>query len=78
MVAYRLNSHLIPHEELSNGGYENLSDGERWEKIKNDYSTFIKKRSLYVAMAAQKLCKGEHINATEIIQSIKELYATAN
>jgi hypothetical protein len=69
-IEYRLNSHLIPKEELANGGYENLSKNERQEKIRNDYKKFIEKRALYFALAAEKLCRGEHINANDIIETV--------
>lgn len=70
-VEYRLNSHLIPIDELSNGGYENLDENSRKEKIRKDYNAFIKKRASYFAFAAEKLCKGEHINVYEIIAKSK-------
>ena len=38
IVADRLQSHLIPEKELSNGGYENLTSNVRKEKIKNKIS----------------------------------------
>jgi len=70
-VRYRLNSHLIPINELSNGGYENLSDDERNNKIKKDYISFINKRALLFELAVKKLCAGNQINATEIVKEIE-------
>lgn len=71
-VAYRLNSHMIPIEELSNGGYENMDEEARKDKIRKDYNTFIEKRAKYIALAAIKLCNGEYINAKDIINQIDE------
>ena len=66
-IEYRLTSHLIPVQELANGGYEGLDDKTRKEKIRLDYDLFISKRSRYFALVAKKLCNGEPINVTEII-----------
>lgn len=71
-VEFRLKSHLIPKTELATGGYENLDESVRKEKIKADYDTFITKRAQFFALAAKKLCKGEHINANEIIQKVNQ------
>lgn len=67
-VNYRLSSHLIPLEELANGGYENMDEEARKDKIKKDYIAFIEKRAKYIALAAQKLCNGNYINVNDIIR----------
>ena len=61
IVADRLQSHLIPEKELSNGGYENLTSNVRKEKIKKDYYEFLKKRAELVYIASLKLCEGDDI-----------------
>jgi hypothetical protein len=72
-VKHRLDGHLIPIEELSNGGYEGLNgDDARKEKIKCDYELFISKRSRYFALAAEKLCNGEPIIANDIIREVNQ------
>jgi hypothetical protein len=67
IVHHRLRSHLIPIAELANGGYEGMSDLEKFEKIRKDYRAFIQKRADLMCKAIEKLTKGVHITATEIL-----------
>lgn len=71
-IYHRLNSHLIPIKELSNGGYENLSDDDRRNKIKKDYYSFINKRASFFELTAKKLCAGNPINSNEILNEFKD------
>jgi hypothetical protein len=73
IVKDRLNSHLIPVEELSNGGYEGIiSDDEKVNKLKTDYEMFMRKRAQLVAYAAECLATGKQITATEIINFVSQ------
>lgn len=65
IVNHRLKSHLIPLEELANGGYEGLVDNMRKEKIKLDFEKFISKRAQLMSEAAQKLCNGEILSIND-------------
>jgi hypothetical protein len=69
IVNERLNSHLIPVEELATGGYEHLSITDKKEKLKNDFNLFLNKRSRFFAKAASLLADGKHISASNIIDS---------
>lgn len=71
IVHARLKSHLIPIEELKNGGYENLLDGEKILKIENDFKAFLSKRSKYVLQAVNVLIEGRDISANEIISEVE-------
>lgn len=71
----RLNSHLIPIEELANGGYEGLGVEERNEKIINDFRKFMHKRAEYIYNAALVLSEGKDISASEIIEMEKVIDA---
>jgi len=65
----RLNSHLIPIIELSNGGYEEpMSIEKRKDKIRSDFETFRRKRALFFSKAAALLSQGRNISAIEIIK----------
>jgi hypothetical protein len=82
IVNSRLNSHLIPIKELSNGGYEGLGKEERIEKIKMDFDAFLEKRADYILRAIDLLTEGKQItiesvlqNAAELPQAIKDLKA---
>jgi hypothetical protein len=69
IVNERLNSHLIPVYELANGGYESCaSEFDRKEKIKKDFDQFIRKRAVYVALAAKQLSNGMSISSAEILK----------
>ena len=66
IVCERLQSHLIPIEQLANGGYEGLSEKEKVEKIKVDFSAFLQKRAELVAKAVRLLAEGRQLSAGEI------------
>ena len=66
IVQQRLQSHLIPVEELANGGYENLSEIEKTTKLKKDFDAFLLKRANLVMIAVKKLAAGQQLNALDI------------
>lgn len=68
IVDQRLRSHLIPVSELANGGYDNLEDKEKIEKIEFDFNEFIDMRARLVHQAAKELCNGNTISYSEIFQ----------
>jgi hypothetical protein len=71
IVNTRLKSHLIPIQELKNGGYEGLPKKNKTEKIKYDFENFINKRAQYVVCAVNYLTEGREISASEIINEIE-------
>jgi len=68
IVKERLRSHLIPIDELANGGYEGLSDEQKGEKLKNDFAAFILCRAGLVIKAVKLLADGHQLSATEIYE----------
>ena len=59
-VRRRLDSHLVPFEELAVGGYgEILDEVARAERVKSDYSRFLKKRAEVMRSAIEALFRGE-------------------
>lgn len=66
IVDHRLNSHVIPIKELSNGGYEGLNPDDRNDKIKIDFDKFLTKRAQLINKAANKLCEGEVLTLNDI------------
>ena len=66
VVRQRLQSHLIPVEELSNGGYEGLNDEQKSEKLKNDFKAFIQQRAKLVLKAVADLSNGHQLDASSI------------
>lgn len=73
IVRDRLHAHLIPIEELANGGYEHINDtGQRNEKIKKDFQAFLTQRAEYFVAAAEQLVLGRNISASQIIQKVND------
>jgi hypothetical protein len=68
IVRERLRSHLIPIDELANGGYEGLSDEQKGEKLKNDFAAFISCRAELVIKAVKLLANGHQLSAAEIYE----------
>jgi len=64
IVYERLHSHLIPVQEMANGGYEGLTDSEKKDKINRDFNHFIWKRAEVVLKAAKLLANGQQLNAS--------------
>ena len=59
-VRRRLDSHLIPYDELSVGGYGAIDDWtERAAQIKRDYRAFLYRRAELMQYAIRELCNGE-------------------
>lgn len=72
IVDTRLKSHLIPIQELKNGGYEGLSKEAKISKVRIDFQVFLQRRASYVTRAVMNLVNGRDIIANEIIDSAKE------
>lgn len=75
IVNTRLQSHLIPLEELKCGDYEGLSGEDKVIKVTQDFAQFIAKRAAYVAKAVEILAQGRDIIASEIINSVEQQLA---
>lgn len=65
IVNERLQSHLIPIDELSNGGYEGLSDDKKKEKLVSDFKAFLSARATLVYKAAKRLAYGHQLSAAD-------------
>jgi hypothetical protein len=68
VVRDRLQSHLIPIDELANGGYEELSEEAKNTKLQRDFEKFIEQRAKLVMIAVRKLAQGRQLSAAEIYQ----------
>mgnify|MGYP000896495175 CR=1 FL=1 len=66
IVSERLQSHLIPIEELKNGGYEGLSDSEKNAKLVTDFDAFVRRRAELVFKAVKQLSESRQLSASEI------------
>ena len=62
----RLNSHLIPVNELSTGWYDDLNEEERKEKIKSDFDKFITKRADLINKAVKLLTQWKTITTNMV------------
>jgi hypothetical protein len=68
IVNERLQSHLIPIDELKLGSYEGLDEADQ---VRKDFSSFIEKRAKYVVKAVEILTEGRDITASQIIHSVE-------
>lgn len=66
IVRERLWSHLIPIEELANGGYEGLSEEQKNVNLETDFQSFIRRRADLVHRAVDQLIEGRQINVGTI------------
>ena len=63
-IRRRVNSHIIPFDELNVGGYSGIVDEEaRARQITSDYLRFIRARAEAVHEVIEKLCRGEEWSA---------------
>jgi hypothetical protein len=69
VVRQRLQSHLIPVEELANGGYEGLTDEQKKDKLEKDFKAFIQKRAELVVKAVTELVNGHQLSASTIFMN---------
>jgi len=67
IIEQRLQSHLIPVNELKAGSYEGLDEKSKAEKIQSDYSNFLESRAVLIATAVEKLVEGEDVFASQIM-----------
>lgn len=63
----RLDSHLIPVDQLRTGGYESLGKAERTTKIRTDFDAFLRQRAKLVVKAASRLADGHSISANQLV-----------
>jgi hypothetical protein len=70
VVRERLQSHLIPVEELANGGYEGLSESDKAEKIRADFAAFIGARARLVEAALHMLIEGRQVSCGEVCKRV--------
>lgn len=66
IVNQRLQSHLIPVNELANGGYVGLSNEQKCEKLKNDFDTFLRRRAELIIKVVNLLSNGYQLNTAKI------------
>ncbi len=73
IVNSRLNSHLIPIKELSNGGYKGIDKDVRIRKIRLDFDSFINARADYILKAIELLTAGKQMTVESILQNSVKL-----
>jgi hypothetical protein len=68
IVQERLQSHLIPIQELANGGYADMSEEEKAEKMKKDFDLFLRKRAELIIKALKLLVDGHQLSARDLYE----------
>lgn len=71
IVDQRLQSHLVPVDELANGGYEGLSQTDKNEKIKKDFDVFLTSRARLMRLAIEELVQGKTIHYSDLFDKLK-------
>ncbi|MCK5347620.1 MAG: hypothetical protein KAR20_29630, partial [Candidatus Heimdallarchaeota archaeon] len=66
IVKERLQSHLIPIDELANGGYEGLSEEHKTDKLRKDFDAFINRRAEIIMKTVRLLADGHQLSAADI------------
>ena len=65
-IRSRLNSHVIPLEQLNVGGYSGIvGEAERSRRIRSDYEGFIHARAEAIHRVVERLCRGEEWGGLE-------------
>lgn len=67
-VQQRLQSHMIPVDELKVGDYAGLDPVTKANKIRNDFDAFLSKRATLISQAVKRLCNGEEVNVTDVFR----------
>lgn len=71
IVQERLQSHLIPIDELANGGYEGLSEEKKTAKLQQDFGAFLQRRAELVMAAVHKLVEGRQLSPAELYKEVQ-------
>lgn len=66
IVNERLHSHLVPVEELTNGGYEGLSEESKTEKLIKDFDEYLLQRAKIIMKAVKLLVEGRDLNHSDL------------
>ncbi len=66
VIENRLQSHLIPMNELEVGNYEGINESDKTVKVEQDYDAFITARAEIISEAAKTLCDGKDISSAQI------------
>jgi hypothetical protein len=68
IVNERLHSHLIPVDELKNGGYEGLDQEPKREKLQKDFDQFLLRRAEIIMKAVNLLVEGRELTLSDIYE----------
>jgi len=65
-IRHRIESHIIPYDELMKANYQNLEGEERLKKIKEDFQAFIEERAKLIYAAVDLLANGQIIDFEKV------------
>jgi len=68
----RIQSHVIPVEELMNGDYENLEGENKYIKLNEDFEAFKSERAKLIHAASELLSDGQMIDFTKVLRKSQE------
>jgi len=68
-IHHRIQTHIIPVDELMNGDYENLSGEEKYAKLRADFEAYLEERASLIYSAVELLADGQIIDFNKIIRN---------
>lgn len=75
-IRHRIESHIIPFNELMIADYEDLQDEEKHQKLAEDFQNFLEARAKLIYAAADLLTSGYTIDYSKVEKRKEELFST--
>lgn len=73
-IHHRIQTHIIPVDELINGDYENLEGESKHVKLKEDFESYLNERAKLIYSAAELLADGQIIDFSKVYDKRNELF----
>lgn len=73
-IKSRIESHIIPFDELMKANYQDLDTEEKNKKIAKDFQDFLEERAKLIYAAVDLLCNGQKIDFTQVKNRRNEIF----
>lgn len=73
-IHHRIQTHVIPVQELMNGDYTNLEGEEKYKKLRNDFKAFLEERAKLIYSAVDLLTNENFIDYSKIVERRNEIF----
>jgi len=74
-IHHRIQTHVIPVQELMNGDYAELEGEEKHRKLKQDFTDFLEERAKLIYSAVDLLVSGNFIDYSKIVERKNFIYS---